>query len=498
MTTARASSGPFSELVRLADERAVDLEDVDGEAVQVGQRRVAGAEVVDREAHAERLEAVEALEVGVGVVHDRALGELDHEVAGLEPRLLQRLGHVLHQVAVLQVPRRDVHREAQPAAAGHRAAPAAQVAAGLAQYPAAELVDLAALLDHLDEARGHQHAGLRVAPAHQRLDAEQAAGAEIDDRLILEEELLVRQRAADVGLEPQPLVQHVLHLRLEGDVAVLAGCLGVVHGDIGVAEQRLGARVRRGEGDADAGADAHLGAVELERPVEGLDQGARQALDLADGGDALEQHRELIAAEARHGVGGARGLDDALRHRLQQAVAGVVAERVVDVLEVVQIEEHDRDRALAALRERQCVLHAVAEQVAVGEQRQRIVEGQLAQLLLERLALADVAEVERQALHRRVLAEVAADALDDVSACCRARCAAPPARPCRMGWRRPRRGTSAAARASSPPHSSGRFLPAMSSGLRPRVRSEAGEAKRSTPSAATIMMTSEALAISEA
>ena len=60
---------------------------------------------------------------------------------------------------------------------------------------------------------GMQHAGLRVAPAHQRLDAEQAARAEVDDRLVLEEELLAGERAADVRLQAQPLVQHVLHLR---------------------------------------------------------------------------------------------------------------------------------------------------------------------------------------------------------------------------------------------------------------------------------------------
>ena len=35
------------------DERAVDLEDVDRELAQVAQRRVAGAEVVDREPDAE-------------------------------------------------------------------------------------------------------------------------------------------------------------------------------------------------------------------------------------------------------------------------------------------------------------------------------------------------------------------------------------------------------------------------------------------------------------
>ena len=93
-----------------------------------------------------------------------------------------------------------------------------------------------------------------------------------------------------------------------------------------------------------------------------------------------------------------------------------MAEGVVDVLEVVQVQEHHRHRALAALRQRERVLHPVAEQVAVGEERQRIMEGELAQLLFQRLALADVAEVERQALDRRVLRQVAADAFDDVTA----------------------------------------------------------------------------------
>ena len=45
-------------------------------------------------------------------------------------------------------------------------------------------------------------------------------------------------------------------------------------------------------------------------------------------------------------------------------------------------------RCERSLGERQRVLDAVPEQAAVGEQRQRIVERQLAQLFLERLALA--------------------------------------------------------------------------------------------------------------
>ena len=128
--------------------------------------------------------------------------------------------------------------------------------------------------------------------------------------------------------------------------------------------------------------------------------------------DAFEQDRELVAAEARHRVGRSRRLHQPLRRRLQQAIAGVVAERVVDVLEVVEVEEHDRHAQLRALRQRQRVLDPVPEQAAVGEQRERVVERELAQLLLERLALADVAEIERQPGDGRVVGEVAADALE--------------------------------------------------------------------------------------
>ena len=148
------------------------------------------------------------------------------------------------------------------------------------------------------------------------------------------------------------------------------------------------------------------------RQVERVVQRRGEPLHLRARDDAFDQHGEFVAAEPRDGVRGAGGLDDTLRHRLQQPVAGIVAERVVDVLEVVEVEEHHRHRALPALRQGERVLHAVAEQVAVRQQRQRIVERHLPQLLLECLALADVAEIQCQALHRRVLREIAADALD--------------------------------------------------------------------------------------
>ena len=108
--------GPLVLLGQPADEGAVDLQDVDREAMQVGKRRIAHAEIVDREPHAQRLELAEALEVDLGVVHDRALGQLDHQVAGLEARDLERVAHVGDQVRVLQMAAGDVDRDAQAVA----------------------------------------------------------------------------------------------------------------------------------------------------------------------------------------------------------------------------------------------------------------------------------------------------------------------------------------------------------------------------------------------
>ena len=51
--------------------------------------------------------------------------------------------------------------------------------------------------------------------------------------------------------------------------------------------------------------------------------------------------------------------------RAQQLVAGVVAERVVEHLQVVEVEEEQRDAAAVARRARERVAQAVEQQRAV-------------------------------------------------------------------------------------------------------------------------------------
>ena len=93
-------------------------------------------------------------------------------------------------------------------------------------------------------------------------------------------------------------------------------------------------------------------------------------------GDVLAEDDELVAAEARDGVARAQRPRAARsRHGQQQLVAGVVAERVVDDLEVVEVEEEHARRSARSrpARASQCV-EAVEQQRAVGQPGERVVQ----------------------------------------------------------------------------------------------------------------------------
>ena len=111
-----------------------------------------------------------------------------------------------------------------------------------------------------------------------------------------------------------------------------------------------------------------------------------------------QQHRELVAAEARGHVPGPHARLDALGDGREQPVAGRVPQRVVDVLEVVEVEEQD-DRHAARRRVLDRGVDLLGEQAAVGEAGQRVVVGLEPELLLEprqlRQRLLELAVLER-------------------------------------------------------------------------------------------------------
>ena len=192
------------------------------------------------------------------------------------------------------------------------------------------------------------------------------------------------------------------------DEAPAARGLGAVHGDVGVAQQRLGVGGIVGvQADADAGSGADLGPGDDERLLQCAEQLAADALGRRGRvvGQVAEQDEELVAALAGQDVGVTQDAAQPCRDAGQQPVAGGVPQAVVDLFEVVEVDEHEGRGAAGAPGAGQRQVHLLLNEDPVGQPGQRVVVGQIGQLLLAAAALGDVAHdpVEGRAEAARAL-----------------------------------------------------------------------------------------------
>ncbi len=132
-------------------------------------------------------------------------------------------------------------------------------------------------------------------------------------RLVEHLELFVVAGAAQLVVVGAGAVNRPAQGGREGAVAVATVVLRLVERQVGAGQQLgRGAAVARVCGDADAGTDAHRVAVECDGPRQRADDGFGDLAGLAVIGDVAQQHGELVAAEAGHGVGGAHAAEQAL------------------------------------------------------------------------------------------------------------------------------------------------------------------------------------------
>ena len=108
---ARMIASPSGLRRQILHEGAVDLDLVERERAQVAQRRVAGAEIVHGDAHAEFPQPMQGLQrLGV-LLQQHALGDLHLQPLGRQARSRQRRDDRLDQPVALELRGRDVHRD---------------------------------------------------------------------------------------------------------------------------------------------------------------------------------------------------------------------------------------------------------------------------------------------------------------------------------------------------------------------------------------------------
>ena len=113
-----------------------------------------------------------------------------------------------------------------------------------------------------------------------------------------------------------------------------------------------------------------------------------------------EDDRELVAADAAGDVGAADDRAHALGELREHGVAGQVADPLVDRLEVVDVEDDEREPAVVAVRAGDLARERVVEVAPVVEARERVEVGELARLAEAARVLDRRARVRGELLER--------------------------------------------------------------------------------------------------
>ena len=131
------------------------------------------------------------------------------------------------------------------------------------------------------------------------------------------------------------------------------------------------------EGAAERSAQVQLQAIEGERDGERGEDAAGQGRErLLVDVVADDQQGELVAAEASDELGVAGGHRQAPGERVQQPVADLMAERVVELLEAVEVDDQEADARVVAQR----LLEREQQLAAVGQSGELVGDGLLAAL----------------------------------------------------------------------------------------------------------------------
>jgi hypothetical protein len=256
----------------------------------------------------------------------------------VQPAVGERDTDVVDQVLVPELPAGEVDADERPAPPGSE--PGGRLPAGSPEHVPAERDDHPRLLRQADEALGAEEPHARVLPPDQRLHAVQPAVGQAPQGLVVDPQVLPRQRRGQSGGEPVPGHLPSVALRLEQRPLAPAVRLRPVERHVGGTQQLR--RIDVGDRPlhhTDAGGDLDPTTRQLHR----LRHGGEDLLGERDQLPAVRRPRdeddELVPAEPGHRQPSvAHHGHQALGDRDEQLVADLVSQRVVDRLETVEVE----------------------------------------------------------------------------------------------------------------------------------------------------------------
>jgi len=129
-------------------------------------------------------------------------------------------------------------------------------------------------------------------------------------------------------------------------------------------ELLCGGGVLRVEGNADAEVQGQLPRLgDLSHAVP---DPTRDNQGILAGGDA-DEDKELIASPTKYEIRPARSPEGAFGHQLKDLITDLMTQRVIDLLEAVEITQNDGERSLASLGPGHLLVEAVSKGLPIEQ-----------------------------------------------------------------------------------------------------------------------------------
>ena len=259
-----------------------------------------------------------------------------------------------------------------------------------------ELVDQSKLDGEIDEGAGGLNDAFIVAQPHQRLDALDVLGPDIDLGLEGAAKALLQDGEPQRLLDLHSRQRLALHAGVEEGRGALAVVLDAIHRDIGVLTQQVVAAAVLGiKADPDRGRSEDFRSVDEVRSPQPFQRKLDVFRHLLLALDRIEQQQEFIAADPRQHVGFAQVHPKPLGDFDQQRIPDRMAVIVVDMLEIIDVEKCQREPAMRLVAMQEAV-DAVLDHAPVRQAGQLVVIGRPEQVILQRLLLADIGGARQQ------------------------------------------------------------------------------------------------------
>src|SRR5688500_1871589 len=226
--------------VHAADESAVDLDCIDRQTVEIAQRRVAGAEIVEVDLNSEVPYLREDCDRVGSLVDYRRFGDLEPKGGGRELCRLERVRDLIQQVRLRELLDGQVDADRQRSLSRVRGMPLLHLPACLDENPAPDRNDESCLFGDRDEAGRLHKTALRVLPSYESLETRDASRAQRDERLVVQPELALIDSSPEIRLQLKSRQRVAVHRAIEHLVAGAARGLGAIHRHIGAAKELLG------------------------------------------------------------------------------------------------------------------------------------------------------------------------------------------------------------------------------------------------------------------